>query len=87
MKQTKKIAEDLFGKSYTIERRLFADGDKRTVIKHTAGWSPTNYIQAIVWVEKGEVWVEYHEDDVCRSKEIMDYDEFNPEKELITYIW
>jgi len=81
------LATEWFGDGYTIERREFADGDTRTVIIHALGASATCYLQIQAWVGREEVWVEYFEDDIRRCREILPFDEFNPDADPWDYLW
>lgn len=76
-----------FGHAYTVERREFADGDSRTIVKHTSGWSSTCYVTALVWLGRGEVWVEYYEGDDRRAREIFDIDDFDFDAEVMSHFW
>ena len=81
------LAESLFGEgNYTVDYREFSDGDDRTIIKHSVGWSATNYITAKIWVGRSEAWVEYYESDVMRNREVMPLDSFDPDS-LESYIY
>jgi len=83
LQEAHKIGAGLFGEGcYTVERREFADGDWRTLVKHSVGWSATCYVQVTVWVGRGDVWVEYYEGDVRRCRDIHPLDEFDPTQEL-----
>jgi len=81
-----RLASEWFGYSYTIDYRSFADGDTRTVITHNAGPSATCYLRVKVWVGRREVWVEYHECDTQRSRDILTFEEFDPTADLWRYV-
>jgi len=57
------LAERHLPGDYTVERVEFTDGTTRTKAIHSVGWSATNYVQYVLWGERGELWVEYYEND------------------------
>lgn len=61
------------GEDYTIERREFTDGDSRTLAVYSEGWSSTNYLTYRLWMDLGEIWVEYYENDTRRDRRIFRY--------------
>lgn len=82
------LGRDLFGEDrYTVERREFADGDTRTIVKHSVGVSATCYITVQVWIGRGSVWVEYYEGDDRRAREVLETDEFDPDRDPAEYIF
>jgi hypothetical protein len=71
------FGDRVFDGRYTVEKREFADGDTRTLVKHTVGWSPTNHVTITVWCERGSVWREYYEHDRRRTREVLSLDEWD----------
>lgn len=71
-----RLAEEYLSGEYTVQETKFTDGDSRTKLIHSYGWSPTNYLQEILWVGRGEIWLEYYEDDIRRLRETFDKDEY-----------
>lgn len=54
---------------YTIERREFTDGDRRDTAVHAIGYGELGCRTEIrLWKQSGDVWVEYYEGDVRRSR-------------------
>lgn len=87
MEHAHQTAAEMFGDGYTIERKEFADGDTRTVVVHAVGWGPTCYIQIQAWLEREDVWVEYYEGDVRRSRTVVPLAEFDPDADVLEYVW
>lgn len=81
------IGTDLWGADYMIDKRVFTDGDERTIVRHSVGPSATCYVEVLVWVSRGEVWVEYTEGDVRRSREILTTEEFDPDRDVWEYVY
>jgi len=70
------VGREHFGESYTVEHRAFADGDTRTMVKHSVGWSPTNYVTITIWVGQETVWREYYENDRRLTRETIPLEEW-----------
>jgi len=60
--KAEQIAEEYFD-AYTIDHRLFEDGDERWLIVHNVGWSATDYVKITIWATLDKVQVEWFEAD------------------------
>lgn len=68
------LAETWFGEHYTLEKRKFNDGDERWIIKHSVGYSATDYVTVEFWTTLGQVIVKTIESDteVHRARYTVD---------------
>ena len=71
------LADKHLSGDYTVQKTMFTDGDSITKLIHNYGWSHDNYLQETLWVERGEIWLEYYEDDIRRLRETFDTEEYS----------
>ncbi|AGM11523.1 hypothetical protein M199_gp143 [Halogranum tailed virus 1] len=70
--KAEQIAEEYFDE-YTIDHRMFQDGDERWLIVHNVGWSSSDYVTITIWLTRERVQVEWFEDDRRVSTEWHDF--------------
>lgn len=78
------LGQELFDDAYTIEHRQFSDGDDRVLIKHSYGWSATEYVTITIWMKQDMVWVEYYEDDNRRTRDVYELSEWRESAEELS---
>jgi hypothetical protein len=71
------VGERHFGDAYTVERREFADGDQRVLVKHHEGWSGVEYVTVEIWCTLGKVTRRYYENDHEVATVTVPYDDWN----------